>query len=247
MSNEYAVSAVSSGQGVEWIRAGFGLFRASPWIWIGIMLVMFALQMVGNVIPFGGLVMAVIGPVFGAGILFGCRDLQLGTELTLGHLFAGFRSPRAGALVLLGVLILLLCLFAAFAISILATMLLGGVDLQGGEVAFGSIAVVTVISLVIVVPVAMALWFATPLAALHEMEPVAAMKASLAGCVRNIAALTVYGLLLIPLGILAMIPFGLGLLILAPTIAAANYISYQQIYEQDREVQPAEQNAPLID
>ena len=49
-------------------------------------------------IPFlGGLAMTLFGPVFAAGIVVGCKALDEGEELELGHLFAGFREPHRHA------------------------------------------------------------------------------------------------------------------------------------------------------
>lgn len=235
MSDSIDMRAVATGRGVDWIRRGFALFRQAPGVWMGIVVIYFLIQMLANMLPLGGLVMQLIGPVFVAGILFGCRDQTEGKELELAHLFAGFRSNRVGPLILLGLFILLLIVLVAALMGGIAAIALGGVDLDSGDISLNGLFSLLLIGLVLIVPVLMAVWFAPQLVALHELDPLPAIKASFVGCSRNIGALTIYGLLLIPLSLLAMIPLGLGLLVLVPTVIAANYCSYVDIYASGAE------------
>ncbi len=230
MSENLEMRTMVAGQGWDWIRRGFALFRLAPGIWVGIVVIYALIQMLANIVPLGGLVMQLIGPVFVAGILYGCRDLEGGKELELGHLFAGFRGPRVGPLILLGLFMLLLIVAMAAVMGGFAALALGGVDMQSGDIGLNGLFSLLLIGLVLIVPVLMAVWFAPQLVALRGLDPLPAIKASFAGCARNLGPLTVYGLLLIPLSLLAMIPLGLGLLVLVPTVMAANYCSYVDIY-----------------
>ena len=55
-------------------------------------------------------------------------------------------------------------------------------------------------------PLVAAYWFAPSLVIMHDVPPLAAMKASLFACVRNFFTYIVYGIVAIVVGILAMLP-----------------------------------------
>ena len=65
---------------------------------------------------------------------------------------------------------------------------------------------------------------------LHEMPPVAALKASFYGCLRNWLPFLVYGVVLFVFCLVAAIPAGLGFLVLVPVIAASVYTAYRDIF-----------------
>ncbi len=238
MSTDVEIEKLSAGDGAGWISQGFGLFKQSAGVWIGLILVWFLIQVVANLVPLGGLVMTILSPVFTAGILFGCRDLEADKPLQLNHLFAGFRSERSGPLILLGVLSLVLYIVAVIVIAGLAFAFIGSVDFEAPQVNEGAVGMLVIIAMLVFLPVLLAVWFATPLVALHEMDALAAFRASFRACLRNIGALTVYSLLLLPLSMLALLPLGLGLLVLVPTFMAANYRAYREIFPlQEEEAQ----------
>jgi uncharacterized membrane protein len=129
-----------------------------------------------------------------------------------------------------------LCLaFLIAGVGIFA-MFAGGGGLQGGAPAGATAgAVVTVllavlIAIALALPLVMALWFAPALVVFHELDAVAAMKASFTGCLRNIVPFLVYGIVGLLLAVVAMIPLGLGWLVLGPVLAASVYASYRDIY-----------------
>jgi len=82
----------------------------------------------------------------------------------------------------------------------------------------------------LILPLIMALWFAPILAMLHEVPAFDALKMSFIGCVRNVGAFTVYGLVVIPIAIVATIPLGLGWIALGPILVLTTYTAYKDIY-----------------
>ncbi len=76
----------------------------------------------------------------------------------------------------------------------------------------------------------MAYWFAPILVAFHELAPLDALKLSFRACLHNILPFSVYALISMVLLILAVIPLGLGLLVLIPTMTASLYVSYRDIF-----------------
>jgi len=101
------IRKVDAGQGWRWIADGFGLFRKNPLIWIVLFVIYLLILMLFTIIPVvGPLIMSVLAPVFAAGFMLACRDLENGSELELRYLIAGFMH-NTGQLVTVGGLYLI--------------------------------------------------------------------------------------------------------------------------------------------
>ena len=230
--------AVDAGRGWAWIAAAWDLFRRQPGLWIGIVLLLFVIFIGAALIPFvGGLLMTLFGPVFAAGIVVGCKALEEGGELELGHLFAGFRS-RTGTLIAVGALYLaaslVIMLVVALSMGVGMAAMLG----QGDPAAMAAMGMTMVLAMLVMfallLPVIMAVWFAAPLVALHDNGPLEAMKASFFGCLKNIVPFLLYGVIMFVLAIVASLPLLLGWLVLGPVLAASIYTAYRDIYFKPR-------------
>src|SRR2546430_2824905 len=255
MSPALEPRAVDAGRGASWWVEGWRLFtpRVGMWLLTAIILVVLlcVLGLVG-LIPFIGqlllLACDILGPVFIGGLMLGCRAVDRGNPLTVAHLFAGF-SQRTGPLVTVGLiytgLMIVVCMtilgmmIAIFGVAILG-MLTGGADASQTGIAFDSVVIAVLLGflffLLLLLPLIMAIWFAPALVMLGGMSPVAAMKASFHGCLRNVVPFLVYGAIGIVLAILATIPFGLGWFVLAPVTIATVYASYCDIFEDKNSV-----------
>jgi uncharacterized membrane protein len=229
---------VSAGRGWDWIVGGWNLFKKQPGIWIGLILVAVIIFFVMAIIPFiGSLALMVLGPVFGAGIMLGCRALDEGRELEIGHLFAGFKDKfgtlaTVGALYLAASVVIALVVGLVFGAGMFALLAGSGGEPGAGAAAgaiMGSLLMVLVM-LALMLPVAAAVWFAPALVVLNDRGAVEAMKESFFGCLKNILPMIVYGVVLFVAAILAAIPLGLGWLVLGPVMAGSIYASYRDIY-----------------
>ena len=70
---------VPAGHGWDWIVAGWNLFKKQPGMWIGLVVVAMLIFFVMAIIPFiGSLALMVLGPVFAAGVMLGCKTLDEG-------------------------------------------------------------------------------------------------------------------------------------------------------------------------
>jgi len=56
------------------------------------------------------------------------------------------------------------------------------------------------------------------------------MKSSFQGCLRNMLPFLIYGILGFLLAIVAVIPLGLGLLVLGPVMWGTMYVGYRDIF-----------------
>lgn len=226
-------------RGAGWLLEGFGYFKNSVLNWIGACILLFVLSLVLSLLPFiGGLAVNILMPVFMAGLILGCHAQAQGGEFTVNHLFAGF-SNNTAQLIVLG-LIYLLCIIAITIVAlILIFFMLGGLafleHLQSGNPDlilqnFKAVVLVLLIALMLYLPLLMAYWFAPALVVLNDVSPVDALMMSFKGCLINILPFTLYGIVGLVLSVIAIIPLGLGLLILGPMIVASIYIAYCDIF-----------------
>ena len=235
--------AVAAGRGLEWWTGGWQLFRASPWVWIAIVVLLVAIMAGLSLIPFlGQIASTLLYPVLGAGVLVGARALDRGGELTVGHLFACFNDKAVplvivallyfgGWFVIWGIAVALLVGVAGF--DAIASLLTGD-PTQAGVAMLGALSLGTLIVVLLAallgVPLIMGYWFAPALVLFRGDEPFAAMKTSFTACLRNMPPFLVYSVLGVLFAIAASIPFGLGWLVLLPVYAASMYVSYKDIF-----------------
>jgi len=225
---------VGGGRGWDWIVEAFALFRRQPGMWILIMVLAGILFVAISVIPIlGSLASTLLFPVFGAGLMLGCKALDQGGTLELAHLFAGFKH-RTGDLVMVGVFNLVCGVIIALAVAavvgggVFMAMMQGG--MAGASISIASMLIALLLVAALVVPLSMAIWFAPALIALNELAPVAALKTSFYVCLRNWLPFLVYGVVLLVLCLVAAIPLGLGYLVLFPVLAASVYTAYRDIF-----------------
>jgi uncharacterized membrane protein len=88
------------------------------------------------------------------------------------------------------------------------------------------------VAALLMLPVAMAYWFAPALIAIDGLGAWSAMKLSFRGCLKNILPLLVYGVLGLILVTLGSLPLLLGLLVVMPTLVASMYVSYRNIFHR---------------
>lgn len=226
-----------SARGLAWTREGFGLFKAAPGPWLALTLLWGGILLGLTAIPFGSLVWSALSPVFVGGIMLGCDGLRQSQPFKVAHLFACFSNGQIAPLVKLG----LLALGAQFLIALVAAAVVFPALPAGaasGHISLDAMVVLPILlgallATVLMLPLAMALWFAPTLVALRHVEPVAAMKLSLAASWHNVGAFTVYGVLMLVLIVIAIIPFGLGLLLAGPIMMGSIYAAYRDIFGDD--------------
>ncbi len=225
--------SVAAGRGWDWIAAGWDLFKRQAGMWIALVLVAFVIFLVLAFIPFiGSIASVVLTPVFGAGIVLGCRAIEEGRELEIGHLFAGFKEKLA-PLAAVGAIYLGSTIVIVGVMVLIAGVGVFGMAAGGSGVAPAAVLTMmlgVLVALALLVPVVMAIWFAPALVVFHDKGAVEAMKESFTGCLRNIVPFLVYGVVMLLLSVLATIPLGLGWLVLGPVLAATLYTGYKDIY-----------------
>lgn len=227
--------AVPAGNGWSWITGGWDLFRRQPGMFILLVVGVALLFIVSSFIPLlGALAQMLLTPVLFGGLLIGCRAVDQGDPLEIAHAFAGFRQ-NTGTLVGLGVANIVLTVLAFIpVIAILGTgffALFGG-NPDGAALAKmgASFVVALLVAMALFVPVAMAMWFAPSLVVFHDLGVVEALKASFFACLKNFVPFLIFGLVMMVAAVIAVIPFGLGLLVLGPVILGSIYVAYRDIF-----------------
>ncbi len=228
------------GTGWTWVVEGWRLFMRAPLMWIVSIIVVFVIAIVMNFVPIiGTLAFQLAQGVFAGGFIAACRALEKGGEFELEHLFSGF-SKRFVPLLMVGVLLLLgwiaiLLVFLVFAgFSLLPVLMAGDSSNTWATLAasMGSLAIGGLVALGLMVPLMAAYWFAPALVMMHDVKPVAAMKESFFACFRNFVPFLLYGLVMMVAAIVAVIPFGLGMLVWMPVAIGSTYAAYRQIFTE---------------
>ena len=225
---------VPAGNAFEWLKQGWAMFVVNPGVWIAMMVILIVIYLGLMIVPLiGQLAAHLVTPVLGAGMLVACQKILNNETIEIPDLFAGFKR-NTGDLVMLGVLYMagMLVIFAVVAV-------LGGGSLAGGMMvgrsaglgmAMGGMLLAVLLSLALSVPLFMAIWFAPALVLFNNMKPVPALKASFDACLKNAVPFLVYGLITLVLCFFAVLPVGLGFLVLGPLLAGSVYASYRDIF-----------------
>jgi hypothetical protein len=236
-------AGVPAGHGWSWIVRGFWHFKTNPLAWILTLIVLVGISILLGLIPLlGGLANGLLGAVFMGGIMLGAREQDQGEDFRVDHLFAGFRE-KFGQLFLVGLIYLAGALLISVLVGgvILGSMLplMSELDpsvLEGQDPAFlmaslGPLSLIAIlVGALLFIPLLMSFLFAPALVMLDGVSATEAMKLSLVGCLKNVLPFLLYGLVALVLLFVAMIPLGLGLLVVWPTLSAAIYVAYRDIY-----------------
>lgn len=229
-----------AGASLEWLSGGWKYFAQAPGVWIGVVLIWMLMFIVASMLPFiGGFAASMLGIVLSAGVALGCQAQRRGETLEVSHLFAGF-STNFNQLLIVGLIYTGATIVVTVVILAVAFLGLGGMGAftqQGQPPDAGKIGlmivVVSVPALVLFIPLAMSIWFAPALVVIDGVPAFDAMRLSLRACMKNILPIIVYGLVVMLLGILAMIPLLLGFFVLTPVLMAATYVAYRQVFFAD--------------
>lgn len=215
----------------DWIQEGWNFFLGAPRVWLflgGGILLTFALSeflwlhvrtgfqpsLLRNLV-LGLLFFApvLLMPLATAGGLHLCRLLARGQTPELDDLATGLKqAPQrllaAGGLYLVGWLII----FAFY-------------ELIDGPLAL-FLPTLAGFSFLI------AIWFIPPLVAFHDLTPFTALVKGFTACLRNAGVFAVFGFTMAVLHLIAVLPAGLGLIVLLPVVIGALHASYRDVFSE---------------
>lgn len=218
---------------IAWTKSGFQLFRANPAMWIILFVIYLIIMVPISMIPaVGSVASTLLAPVFAAGLMWDCQAVTRDQDLEINHLFAGFKKNTRQLVAVGAIYMVSLLIIAIFTIMALdketVEAMMKGQPLNPAQA--GAMMLPLLIAMFFLVPVIMAYWFAPVLAGLHNLMAVEAMKLSFDACLKNMLPFLLYGLIFIALLVIALIPFGLGLVIVVPWMMTSLYASYSDIF-----------------
>lgn len=235
------INRVNADRALTWLADGWRIFKTKPLLLILSLVFYLAIILILAIIPLiGSLISALLSPALIAGFFVLAERVYRSEAAGYGTFLEPLRDGQARRpLLMLGALSLGFGILIAI---LLMAFVLGGANIfeaagqanpaealnmaRGGGAALG-ILVLFLAS----IGFAMAMFYAPPLVYFQNIRPWAAIKLSLAGCLGNILPLLVFGLMGFILIFVAMIPFGLGLLVVSPMLIGASYASYLDIFE----------------
>lgn len=229
---------VEAGRGAGWYADAWNIFKGQIGMWLLLVLIYLGLAIVLGLIPFiGQLAFALISPALAGGLYLAAREAEAGRPLDVKLLFQPLTDERSrGPMLTLGAisiafsLVLMLTLATIIGGSAGTSALLGDdpetmhAQMMGAGLA--GLLTVLLLSLVFL----MAMLYAAPLVLFAGVPPMQSLKLSLKACLGNWLPLLIFGLILIPLAVLASLPLMLGWLFLMPIIMIAIYASYRDIF-----------------
>jgi uncharacterized membrane protein len=237
MDTSIKVAEIRASRGAAWAAEAFQLFRRQPLGWISLCMGWIAITFGLILVPFiGGVAANFLQPVFFASFAIAAYRQTTGEKLVAGDLFSGFKH-NVRALVNLGALLLLV------EIAIFALMALMGLPMASADDRTFTLAEyvevlkgkewILLAGFLLTVCIKGALWFAPPLIAFHGMGTAQAIRWSVFAAISNLGAMVVYGIALMSLFLLALIPWGLGLIVVIPLMAISTYVGYREVFESE--------------
>lgn len=220
--------------GVMWVVQAFGLFQRQPLLWLAIGATLLVILGLLSYVPILNLVMVVVVFVFLGGILQGAAAQYRGDELRFDHLFSGFKShlkplAKLGLLYLLGTIICMIPMFITMGGIMFALLSSNQAGISDSSVL--AMIISYLISMLLFIPLMMAIWFAPALIVFHDMDAILALKKSFQGSKENLVPLFIYGLVcLMVFPIVILVTLGLGIFLLFPILFLTYFTSYRDVW-----------------
>ena len=246
--------------GLLWIKHGYRLIMRSPLHALSLAMVFLMLLMLVMIIPVGGILFAILlMPVMMAGYMRVCRALEYSEKVIPRYILSGFESRTAqlvsiGGMLLVGILVVSM-----------VTVLIGGDTLNTLITAYqkqpdSSVMLEAMLApdsglmpsllagLILLFLLMLALQYAPMLVYFDQKTPIEAIKLSMQGSLRNIVPLTVYSMLMQLLAFfVSVIPFNLGIFIFLPLALTSMYVSYRDIFAEEKvEASPPDMDQPAV-
>lgn len=229
---------VAAGEGWQWVRSGFRLYRRNPLLLSAAFAMLFGVVMALGLVPVvGGALSDFAAPLMVAGFMAAFRALDEGRDLELPHFLAGVRGPAIplmtiGAVQLLGALAIGTVMEnMGFDAETFVAAARTQQDPAAMQALLNQVAPAVLTGLLLFTPLMMATWFAPALILFGGARPMTALGVSMKAVLRNWAALLVNGLALaLVLLLAALVPLMLGLLVAMPVLFGSLYASYQAIF-----------------
>jgi uncharacterized membrane protein len=214
-------SLIESGRSVPisrctlWIRAAFRQFFKRSWKWIGVMLLLLPAVLLISLLPFANLI----------------HTQRRTGSFAVNELLAGFNRAFV-PLMMIGAVGLLsyAAMFIVYFFMVSSDAAFAVIGMRKLDTLPPNYWTALLVTMVAIIPVSAATYFAAPLIMLQGLTPVRALKASFVGSMRNLLPLLLFALLMWVIVVLSAIPLLLGLFVTVPTFFMAFYPIYRDIF-----------------
>lgn len=243
------IRKLNAARGWTWVRQGYQLIMRNPMLSVALSLVCTLAMFFAISIPlFGPLLAVLLMPLLMAAYMRVCRALEEDEAVELPQMLAGLKTHRS-SLIALGGYTLLGLLLSSMAMLIVGgealnkllekfqsgndpQLLVDAMSSAGSGVAWG-----LMLGFALVCMLMMAFQYAPMLVFFSEVPPLAALRLSLSGFLRNVIPYTIYSLIIQAIGVvLSMLPFGIGLIAFIPLCFTSLYVSYRNIFPFEGEL-----------
>lgn len=227
---------VEAGACFDWLRQGWACFMAFPALWLTVSILFGVILLALGVVPLvGQIALYMLLPILVAGMLYICFRISRDESPVVSDLFVAFHRSStqlviAGLLNLLGTIAIGIMLTVVASGSAIGGILLGAPGPLGLGAVMGGMMVSGLFAVVLLTLLMMAMWFAPALVFFHGMQAWPALKASFQACATNWLPFLVFGLISLVMIFFALLPLGLGLIVLLPVMVGALFAAYRDIF-----------------
>ncbi len=221
--------SVPAGNGLQWIRDGWALFKQAPGQMVLLVFLYLIINMVTGFIPLVNFVSPLINMVFLGGAFIAIRRLDAEGELRVDDLFAAFKTHLT-PLVLLGLLMLGVGIIIIAAVAMVGFGAVMGSDGNPGETSAILFGLLVALAMGLFFMLYFTVFYAVLLVVLGNQPLASALSNAFSAFVKNWLPFLVNGLIALLITTIAMIPLFLGLLISTPLLFASMYCSYKDIF-----------------
>jgi len=190
-----SIRLVPLANGLHWLKSGYAMFKAYPLMWIVLFMIYFGIIFPVSGIPgIGPIIGTLLAPVFAAGMMLGCRDIDHNKPLEINHVFAGFKKNTVQLISLGGFYMVGILFVSMFFATGLDQSMVEAIAKSGtvSPAQMEALSTPLLKATFMLIPVMMAYWFAPALVALHDLTAVQAIKLSFKACLRNIVPFILY-------------------------------------------------------
>ncbi|MCS6996569.1 MAG: BPSS1780 family membrane protein [Casimicrobiaceae bacterium] len=187
---------VPAREGAQWLAASFALFRVYWFRYVALAALFLLLMQLLSLVT-AGLGVMLLKPILSVGFLAAAWHHERGELPEVMHLFAGFRSNWKALIPLGGVYLLGVILTASLAAAVTGLDIEALMAGKGPELSDPIVTTFMLVTILLMLPVTAALWFAPALVVFGDASFPAALRLSLIAWWRNLPAMAVYGVALI--------------------------------------------------
>jgi uncharacterized membrane protein len=224
------INKVTIEQSVGWLKSGFSLFSKTWLTWIVGGVAFFVAFFILNLIPLiGQLLTMALGPLVSVGVIMAIHNFRNGQSSSIGQIIEAVKGKLSPVIVVILVNI---------GLSLISAVVIGGgvtMGAIGGQQSMATGWAVAGLGIIVGLAIGFMIFlanvFSLPLIALTNISGVDAVKASISANISNIVPMLVYGVISFVLFFLAMIPLGLGLIVVIPMSIGAIYFATKDIFK----------------